>query len=95
MTVKIESTPSQLRPHNTVAQTAAYFQVPENKVLGWIASGAMVAVNTSQSCNQRPRWRVSRDEILSFEERRRSVPKQVATRFVRRSRMAGVSDILK
>jgi hypothetical protein len=58
----------------TVADVARYLRVSEDKVRRWLATGELVAVNTSSSLAARPRWVVSRASLAEFERRRSSVP---------------------
>lgn len=57
----------------TVRQVAERLAVNSNKVLRWIGSGELPAVDVSQSKNDRPRWRLHLDDIERFELGRRSI----------------------
>jgi len=59
----------------TPPQIAERFGVSADKVLAWIHSGELRAVNVAEQLGgQRPRWRVSIADLLAFEERRAAVP---------------------
>lgn len=63
----------------TPAEYAKARGISGDKVLGWIASGELVAVNVAQSANgRRPRWRISLDAIEAFERSRSTVAKPPA-----------------
>jgi excisionase family DNA binding protein len=56
----------------TVAGVARFLGVNRGKVLGWIRSGELNAVNLSRG--QRPRYRVSRHDLDAFMKRRTKTP---------------------
>lgn len=60
---------------------STYFGVPEiadrlrvkvDKVLSWIHSGELRAINVSQKSGCKPRWRISEDDLAAFLEARTS-----------------------
>ena len=53
-------------------QIAKELGVNVSKVLGWIRSGELVAINTSDSA--RPRYRISREAYAQFLESRSTAP---------------------
>lgn len=65
-----------------VQQVAERFDINENKVLAWIGSGELEAVDVSQGKGGRPRWRIHIDAIERFELNRRSI-KPIPSRPVR------------
>lgn len=53
-------------------KAAKILEVNSDKVLAWIKSGELVAVNVAANANgERPRWRISEDELGKFLLRRR------------------------
>lgn len=68
----------------TPPQIARRYGVKPAKVLGWIASGELVAVNLADGPGGRPRWRVSPEALADFERRRSSRPTPKPTRRGRR-----------
>lgn len=49
--------------------------VDANKVIGWIRSGELPAINAATTlCGARPRYRVSREALEAFQRRRAVVP---------------------
>jgi excisionase family DNA binding protein len=48
--------------------------VAENKVLTWIRSGELKALNVATKATGRPRWRLSEEAIREFEEGRTARP---------------------
>lgn len=84
-----------MQKHYTVDQFAEQMGVPPNKVLCWIDSGDLVAVDTSVARAKRPRWRIGQDSIDSFLESRRSSPIKPVVKSKRSSRMSGVTEFIK
>jgi hypothetical protein len=62
------------KPWLTPPQLAEEWSVDCKKVLAFIATGELVAVNFAQRSNERPRWKVSRESIDQFLSRRQSRP---------------------
>ena len=58
----------------TTAEVASYYRVGVGKVLAWIRSGQLVAVNTASTLCGRPRWIVTPQALADFEARRQSGP---------------------
>jgi excisionase family DNA binding protein len=48
--------------------------VSENKVLNWIRSGEIAAINVASKLSNRPRWRIPEEAIEAFEAARTSRP---------------------
>lgn len=67
------------------ADVADRFGVGLNKVLAWIRSGELRAVNVAASLNGRPRWRIDLADVLAFEQRRSAKPVSVQRRQQRSS----------
>ena len=56
------------------AEIAERYHVGLNKVLEWIRTGELVAINVARSADtQRPRWRVPIEALADFERRRSAV----------------------
>lgn len=51
-------------------EVARLFGVNPGKVLGFIRSGELPAVNVAASLTGRPRWRISPSDLAIFEQRR-------------------------
>ena len=60
--------------YRTPPEYAEELGVNENKVLGWIRSGELAAVNTAQNRGGRPRWKISRKLSPLSSGPRQSVP---------------------
>ena len=56
----------------TTSQVAQQLGVDQGKVLDWIHSGQLVAVNVATNSGGRPRWRVSQESLAEFLTRRKS-----------------------
>jgi excisionase family DNA binding protein len=74
----------------TVPAVAKRFGVNQTKVLSWIKSGELNALDVSQARGDRPRWRVSQDDLDQFCESRRAVPAPKPVR--NRKRLEGVTE---
>ena len=51
-------------------EVAAYFGVKVDKVLHWIRTGELRAINTAMNPGGRPRFRVLEKDLADFENRR-------------------------
>ncbi len=59
----------------SVDQVAKRYRISPNKVLDWIATGQLRAVNVAANPQgARPRWRVTTEAIAAFEALRSSPP---------------------
>jgi hypothetical protein len=58
----------------TPPDVAAIYGVSPDKVLAWIRSGELRAINAATSQSGRPRYLVDLDDLNSFEERRTVQP---------------------
>lgn len=67
------------RTYSTPPEVAKRYSVKPQKVLAWIRSGELVAVNVAERANGRPRWRVSEEALETFERRRSSRPEPTKT----------------
>ncbi len=67
---------------SNIAQTppavARQLGVDAHKVLRWIASGQLQAINVGDGT--RPRWRIMSDDLQAFLDRRAAQPATKATR---------------
>lgn len=63
--------------------------VNQDKVLGWIRSGELTAVDVSATRGGRPRWRIARADLDSFLNRRRATPPPKVRRRSNREYSAG------
>jgi hypothetical protein len=66
----------------TPPEIGQQLRVDPSKVLGWIAAGELVAVNTATGRSGRPRWKISAEALANFLAARssRPHPKQAARR---------------
>ncbi len=60
--------------YTTPPELAKQWGVAVNKVLGFIDTGELVAINLATSRKGRPRWKISAQAIADFELRRQSLP---------------------
>ncbi len=58
----------------TPPQLAEEFGVDADKILGWIRSGQLIAINMVATTGGRPRYRISAEEAEAFLKRRGSAP---------------------
>lgn len=71
----------------TPPEVASLLRCRESKVLGWVRSGRLAAVNLSEG--QRPRYRVRRTDLDEFLAGRAVTPQTRPARRQRRERPAG------
>ena len=72
-------------------EVAELLSVGHDKILHWISSGQLAAVDVSTNRIQRPRWRIAKSALDDFLTRRSSAPPPKKTR--RRPRQsAGVHE---
>jgi hypothetical protein len=57
-----------------IRQLAARWHVGQSKILAWIHSGQLRAVNVAANLSGRPRWVVLPDALVEFERRRAGGP---------------------
>jgi excisionase family DNA binding protein len=74
----------------TPPEVARLWGVSPDKVLGWIRSGELRAVNGATSAKGRPRWLIDRADLAAFEAARSARPTPPAPR--RRKATAGVIE---
>lgn len=58
----------------TPPQYACRLGIKPDKVLAWIRSGELRAINVATNAHGRPRWRIPAEAILAFESARTSRP---------------------
>jgi excisionase family DNA binding protein len=59
----------------TVAEAAETLRVDQRRVLSWIATKELVAMNVAEKPNgERPRWRIAAAELDAFLARRQTTP---------------------
>lgn len=75
----------------TPPEVRALLGVAHDKVLGWIHSGELRAVDLSTTRGQRPRWRISQQALEDFLSRRAASPAPKPRRR-RRQHNAGVTE---
>lgn len=61
-------------PHMTPPTIAKLYVVSPDKVLAWIRSGELRAINVVSKAGGRPRYRVSAADLAAFEAARAAVP---------------------
>lgn len=76
----------------TPPQLAASRRLRLGKVLSWIHSGQLAAVNCAENVGGRPRWRISQQALDAFDAAR-SNRNQVAAPMARRQRKASTAEI--
>lgn len=64
--------------YRTPPEVADLLGINAGKVLAWIRSGELSAVNVAASTLGRPRWRISEADLAVFEQRRSAVAPQKA-----------------
>jgi len=72
----------------TPPELAKRLGVSPEKILAWIASGELPAVNVALRLGGRPRWRIDPADVADFERRRSAQP--VPRRSRKRPIAAGV-----
>ena len=73
-------------------QVARMFGVSTTKIIGWIQSGQLTAINVADGPKNRPRYLIDRDAIAQFEKQRAVVPNPVTTQKLRRRAASGVKE---
>ena len=68
----------------TPPQLAKLKGIEPEKILGWIRSGELRAVNYAQRSTGRPRWRIKLEDWRAFEESRTARPPVRSSRRPRR-----------
>lgn len=76
-------------------EIAEVLRVSPIKVLRWIATGDLRASDLASYRGQRPRWRISRDDLAAFLERRAQSPTPKGVRRRRKRRDAGIIEFYK
>ncbi len=68
----------------TPSQIARKYGVGVHKVLHWIGTGELRAINVATNVVGRPRWVVTADALADFERRRSAQPKPAPRRHPRK-----------
>ena len=76
--------PQQLAVYLAPSDIAVSRGINVIKVLTWIRSGELRAVNVATCAGRLPRWRISPAELEAFDAARAAVPKIPVTRRPRR-----------
>jgi excisionase family DNA binding protein len=66
--------PGRARVYLTVAEVADELAVPVGKLLLWIKSSELRAVNVAVKAGRKPRWRISALDLETFLRSRSVVP---------------------
>jgi excisionase family DNA binding protein len=86
--------PAQLldppQPKLTPPQVAERYGISADKVLGWIHSGELRAINVAAKVSGRPRYRIDVADLLVFEQKRAAVPTTLSKGQRRRKPQADV-----
>ncbi len=81
------------KPYSTPPKYARELGVKPDKVIGWIRSGELRAIDVSlQPGIGRPRWRIPWDAIVAFENARTNRP---AIKPVKQSRRKKQPDVIQ
>ncbi len=62
------------RRMKTPPQVAEELAVDPEKIIGFIRSGELIAIDIATSGSRRPRWRIDPEDLAAFLARRRSTP---------------------
>jgi len=79
--------------YSTPPKVARELSVRVGKVLAWIRSGELAAVNVAQAVGGRPRWRIRRADLEDFLLRRQCQPKVKPVRKRNQRRTEGVGFV--
>jgi transposase len=63
----------------TVREVAKRYRVSPDKVRRWIARGELRAINTADALCSKPRWVVTQEALVAFEQRRTAGPSPTPT----------------
>ncbi len=83
--MKASSTPHFLTP----PEIARRYGISVDKVLAWIRTGELRALNLAESRSGRPRWRIDHVDLMAFESQRAAIPDKPQPRR-RRSEPEGI-----
>ncbi len=59
---------------HTPPEVAAMWGIAPDKIISWIKSGELRAIDASQKRGQRPRYLIDVDDLADFEARRAATP---------------------
>ena len=63
-----------IKPKVTIPRLAKLWGISSKKILVWINSGELPAINAAKSIGERPRYLIGPDDIASFENSRAVKP---------------------
>jgi len=63
-----------MTPALRVRDVAERLRVPEGRVLSWIQSGRLRALDVSEGSGRRHRWRILPEALAEFEAARTAIP---------------------
>lgn len=75
-------------PYLTPPQIAVRLGVTNSKILGWIQSGELRAVNLAATRSNQPRWKVLESDLERFLESRTALPPEPKKMRRRNERLA-------
>lgn len=75
----------------TPPELASRLRVKAAKVINWIRSGELRAIDLATRGSRRPRYRISPEAVAEFERRRSAAP---LPRPIRRRRPAGIKSFV-
>jgi hypothetical protein len=91
----MSSVPSVPQQRNlTPPEIARRYRVGTKKVISWIATGELAALNLASSSSTRPRYSVTPEALEEFEVARRVIPEAGPVRRRRRRLPSGVKQFV-
>jgi excisionase family DNA binding protein len=76
----------------TTREAGERLAVNPEKILGWIKSGELPAINVAQKAGGRPRYRIDSADLAVFEERRRVRVGKTTAQRRRRHQQSGIIE---
>ena len=76
----------------TPRQIASRYGISVHKILHWIATGELRAINVATEIGRRPRWVVPSEALTDFERRRAAQPRPPPRRRKRRGKLPDVIE---
>ena len=61
-------------------EVAERYHVDVHKIIGWIRTGQLAAINVGTTTGKRPRYRISPSDLAAFEQRRSAGPQPKISR---------------
>lgn len=81
-----------VRPMMTPPQIARRYGVSPDKVLTWIRTGELRAINVASKPDGRPRYVVDEADLMVFESRRQAQPRTITQSTGRKRRVTNVIE---